>query len=316
MSTDFRLTAAERQLIEALRRSEAYAAPDPKRRPKLWQYARRSSIDGAGSGLSQPVQLEQMGVCTARLVAEWGGAVDVVEPLVDTSVRAHSVPFRRREAGSVIWKGVQPGDAIVIARLDRAFCSMADMVSSVCWWSERNIAVHFAKDGDTGFDGLNRLSAPMLAAFARCRSALMSVKMKEVAAELRLRGRPNGQPRMWEEYRGRRGHKIRVTRPEIWRVVVTIYVAHERHGWKFTLISDVIEALRARDEGREMIPRALESARPFPARRCRRAYRHLKGILPNEPELCQHLADLVASDVPLDAIHRYCPPPVGRSKPG
>ena len=60
-----------------------------------------------------------------RLVAE--GYVDIPVAYVDHGVSAFSVEWRDRPAGKLLWSSLQPGDVIVVSRLDRAFRSVQDM---------------------------------------------------------------------------------------------------------------------------------------------------------------------------------------------
>ncbi len=308
------LTPNERQLIEALRARHA-APPVLARTPRCFIYVRWSHVDSTDSGLSRDAQLHDLNEYVAKLVAARDDPIDLVEPLIDEAVRAFSTPFPRRPAGSVIWNSAQPGDVIVVHRLDRAFRNLRDMTRVMGSWAERGIEIHFVREHIRYDTATGRLVAQLLGAIAEFYSALLSERNKEIAAQLRLRNRPIGCPRVWERYEGSPGNKIRVILPEVWWDAVTIYVARERVmiggkrlHWRWSQISDFMEALDARRVGREYIPAKYNTARIWSPRRCGHAHSHLNGDRRRHPELDRQLREAIDSDIPLDIVGRTVPP--------
>jgi DNA invertase Pin-like site-specific DNA recombinase len=307
------LTPNERRLIEALR-AKREAPPVLSRPPRCFIYVRWSHVDSSESGLSKDAQLHDLNEYVAKLVAKREGPLDVVEPLVDEAVRAFSTPFPRRPAGSVIWQSAQPGDVVIVQRMDRAFRNIRDMTHVMGSWAERGIEAHFVKEGITYDTATGRLVAHLLAGISQFYSELLSERNKEIAHQLRLRNRPNGMPRIYERYEGERGHKIRVVLPEVWWDAVTIYVARERRGgprrqpWRWSQISDFMEALEARREGRDYIPPKYNTARTWSPRRCGHAHSHITNDAKRWPELAAQLREAVNSDIPLDVVGRTIPP--------
>lgn len=52
------------------------------------------------------------------------------------------VPFRERESGKSLWYQLQPGDALLISKLDRGFRNMRDMVNSIHDLDQKQVHLH------------------------------------------------------------------------------------------------------------------------------------------------------------------------------
>lgn len=310
------LSKAEQALIEAVR-SKAKRQDEPNRPPCIWQYARYSHLDSQEGGLSESVQTEQVGQYSAQLNAQRDTPLPIMAPLVDEAVSARKVRFRKRPEARKIWQNAVAGDHLVIARLDRAFRSVADMSDTVNRLLARGVEIHFVREHITFDQAHGKLLAHILAAVAQWHSDVLSERNKEIAAELRKRGRPNGKPLMWEKYLGTKGAKIRVTKPAIWRDCVVIYVAHRRNRWTWVTISDFMEAMLAQRERRNLIPRSQDLARRWNRRRCWRAGMMMKAYLARNEAANQAMQALIKSDTPLDQVGPLMPEPVqSPSTPG
>lgn len=76
----------------------------------------------------------------------WGGMYE------DPGVSA-TIPFTERAGGKTLNASVVAGDAIVIAKLDRAFRGLFDQLETVSYWMEHRVGVHMLDLGvDTSTD--------------------------------------------------------------------------------------------------------------------------------------------------------------------
>lgn len=303
------LTPEEQQLIEALRERQRIAQENVGRPPKIWLYVRWSHADSTASGLTLDTQSRSILDYAGKLREKMPHGTRITQVFVDDATKARKKPFRHRKCGSIIWQHVMPGDAIVAYKMDRSFRNMADMATSLQKWTERNISVHFVADNVTYDDANGRLHAHLLGAFAQHFSDQLSARCKDIAHELRQRGRPNGRPRVWEKYEGVTGWKIRTAKPKLWQTAVMIYLARERHGWTWVTISGWIEALLAKEENRPPILTKEYTARQWPPRRCGDAHKQIRRVMEIDPKLRARLARLVQSQTPLAEAGRHCLPP-------
>ena len=303
------LTPEEQQLIETLRERTRIAQENAGRPPKIWLYVRWSHADSTESGLTLDAQSRIILNFAGGLREKMAHGTRITQVFVDDAIKAPKKPFRHRKCGQIIWQHVAPGDAIVAYKMDRCFRNMADMATSLQTWTDRNIAVHFVADNINYNDATGKLHAHLLGAFASHFSAQHSARCKDIAYEMAKRGRPNGRPRVWEQYEGPRGWKIRTAKPKLWQTAAMIYIARERHGWTWVTISGWIEALLAKEEGRQPILTKEYTARQWPPRRCGDAHKQIRRVMEIDPKLRARLARLVQSQTPLAEAGRHCLPP-------
>lgn len=303
------LSPEEQRLIEALRERQRIEQQNVGRPPKIWLYVRWSHADSTASGLTLSAQSRSILDFAGKLRDKMPQGTKITQVFVDDAIKAPKKPFRHRKCGSIIWQHVMPGDAIVAYKMDRSFRNMADMATSLQKWTDRQISVHFVADGVSYDDANGKLHAHLLGAFAQHFSDQLSARCKDIAYELKVRGRPNGRPRVWERFEGEKGWKIRTVKPKLWQTAVMVYVARERHGWTWVTISGWIEALQAKEEGRLPILTKEYTARQWPPRRCGKAHAEMRKIMQTDTKLRDRLTKLVESQTPLDEAARSCPPP-------
>jgi len=65
---------------------------------------------------------------------------------------AYSKPFMSRVAGSQLWEALQPGDHVVVDKLDRMFRNMHDFCTCEKFFGERGIRIHFVNFKGMAFD--------------------------------------------------------------------------------------------------------------------------------------------------------------------
>jgi len=119
----------------------------------------------------------------------WGGL------LTDPGVKSR-VELARRPQGSKLVMALQPGDAVVMTKMDRAFRDVEEFLSTAKDWDHRGISLILLECGDIGVldsrSAYGRAMVTMRALFAQLERDLISDRNKEVAAALKNRGRPAG----------------------------------------------------------------------------------------------------------------------------
>ena len=108
----------------------------------------------------------------------------------DEAVSAFTTPFKERPAGSKLYESLQPGDHIVVYRLDRAWRSIQDAAKMTDDLIKRGIHIHLVTDGVSTLDDFGKLMFNTLAYVAWMESHMLSRKSLEVIAHLRKQGRP------------------------------------------------------------------------------------------------------------------------------
>jgi len=109
-----------------------------------------------------------------------------------TNISAYTTSFRKRPAGSKILQELQPGDHLIIDKVDRIWRSIPDMVSMVDYFKNNEITIHIVSflDGTikTGTP-LGDWSMQMFVMTAQLESAVKSERIREgLAYNKRMRG--------------------------------------------------------------------------------------------------------------------------------
>jgi len=158
------------------------------REPHAFRYARVSTFVQANEGLSLEFQEESLeSFYKMRLQHEFedGGCY------VDKS-SASRKEFCQRPSGKALTERLQPGDALIFYRLDRAFRGMKDMVSMYDNWMNQGIRVFFISEGlEIQKDNIvSKLVLDILTGVAAFEAKLIGQR----SLEGRLRSRAKGNP--------------------------------------------------------------------------------------------------------------------------
>lgn len=131
-----------------------------ERQPIAYGYI-RPSMGKQGMPLESQVQrIQEYYEARLQKEAQWGG-------IWSDAATSGKVPLASRPQGSLMGTHVEPGDHIIIARAERAFCSAQDLFSTLGLWSARGIIFHILDMGvDTGTK-FGRLLVRVLASFAK-----------------------------------------------------------------------------------------------------------------------------------------------------
>lgn len=142
---------------------------------RAFLYCRVSSTRQAVEGESLAVQ-QELGEAVCRL-ENWSLAGVFIEQGI-----SGSKPLVSRPEGSKLVAALQPGDVVIVPKLDRAFRSTRDALETLADFKRRGISL-YARDlgGLVGDDSVGELLFSVMSAFAsferaRCRERVMETK--------------------------------------------------------------------------------------------------------------------------------------------
>lgn len=173
--------------------AELIAKPVPKveMKGRVFGYIRCSHIKSLESGLGLAAQRTGVESYVEKLCNQHPD-LESMGIYSDDAVSAFTVPFAKRPSGKEIYDQLQPGDHLVVYRLDRAWRSIQDASHMTEQLIKRGIHIHFVSDGISTLDKFGVMTFTTLAYVAWMESHLISMKSKEVAASLRAKGRHYG----------------------------------------------------------------------------------------------------------------------------
>lgn len=255
----------------------------------LYAYIRVSTFDQLKSGLGLESQFTHVTAFVERIVAErpqWAGykfaGVYVEAP---TSSIKHDL--RDRKVGKVLCERLRPGDGVVFLRYDRAFRNFRHMLNQKHEWDERGIKMLFM---DLDLDLATPMGEMMLhfyAIIAQVESRNISERTKKAMEAKKARGDKLGS---WancgmvlvNQYNPQteRRERREFIRHDLMPILRLVAFYREYLGMSFWAISDRIDALQAKREGRQPYPRVhFTLVRRWTESRCRGAYKTWKMIV-------------------------------------
>ncbi len=135
----------------------------PATKPRTLAYSRVSTDSQAEDGQSLVVQQRQL----EGWALQRGVCLDAVH--VEAGVSG-AVPFHERPEGAKLWAGLQAGDTLVAAKLDRMFRSAADCLKVVEAFKARGVSLYLLDlnggADDVSGNGIARLFLTIVSAFA------------------------------------------------------------------------------------------------------------------------------------------------------
>lgn len=222
----------------------------------VYGYVRISHWDGVKSGLGIEAQRRSEAAYRSFLKSkpQFSGLIDG-EVFNDEAVSAWKEAMRDREQGSRLDQILKAGDHVIFGRLDRAFRSMKDFALTHENWRQRGITMHFADQQLDMGSATGIAMGGLLSVFAQWESMAKSERTKAALYSLRHRGlrMSFNSPKYTKWIPTSRG---KVVVPNREQMVVAKYAWHMRtRGLTYGEISDRIEAMLSKREGREPIPR-------------------------------------------------------------
>lgn len=178
-----------------------------KRDPLVWAYTRGSTIEQQDTLDQQFHRVKQYKAAEPSTAAiEWG------EVVVESGVSATSIPWMERPEAYKLQLAMQPGDHLIIPKLDRAFRNLKDYVNMLDYWMSEGIYVHML---DVGMNTTNPITMPFLkmlgsvvAIFAEMETQQLSARKKEANEARRRAGKPlAGTPPIGWKYVGPLGDR-------------------------------------------------------------------------------------------------------------
>jgi DNA invertase Pin-like site-specific DNA recombinase len=152
---------------------------------RAWGYIRVSTDQQRDSGISLD---EQQRKIEARC-AENGWNLEHV--YVDAGISG-STPLGQRPEGARLLRVAQPQDVVIVAKLDRAFRSALDALTTIQNFKKRGIALWALDLGDCSGNGVSQLILTVLAAVAEFERSLISERIKDAKRNLRRAGKHQG----------------------------------------------------------------------------------------------------------------------------
>jgi DNA invertase Pin-like site-specific DNA recombinase len=171
--------------------SEVSGLININKNPKAYGYARVSHATGHQKNESVPAQKERINdYYKLKLEPEgiaWCGTFDD-----GTNISAYTTPFHARPAGRKIMGLIQPGDHIVLDKVDRIWRSMSDFVRLMENLKARNITVHIVNFLGSSIQNDTAMGDFILRVFvlmSELESDLKSERTRQALDVLRRKGR-------------------------------------------------------------------------------------------------------------------------------
>lgn len=202
-------------------------------------------ISGLGLAWQEKANTEYAKELSSQLGCQIG------ERYSDPAISAFSIPFMERPAGKQLIEDLQPGDDVVIYRLDRGWRNTLDAMKTIKVIQDKGAYVHFVCERirtDTG-EGKEWIS--LMASIAQLESQMRSNRIKEAMARCRVEGRPTASPRFGfrtQNLPGRR-KKLAVDEKKTLRAA-QIWVLKNEIGLSSTQVESMVLAIEARERGR------------------------------------------------------------------
>jgi DNA invertase Pin-like site-specific DNA recombinase len=157
-------------IIDAVRQEDYlnYSA----RARRVYGYIRVSSPESARSGLSLEDQSDAI-ERTIQAVLLQNPDLERGEVYVDRGVSAIKYELIRRPEGRKLLAAIEPGDHLVVKRLDRAFRNLLDQCKMVALWEKKGITIHCIDLGLDTSTPAGRLVAHVLGALAQYEGELI-----------------------------------------------------------------------------------------------------------------------------------------------
>ena len=100
-----------------------------------------------------------------------------------------SVEFRKRPEGACLFSLLEPGDMLIIPKIDRGFRNIRDALNSLHEFKQRKVSVHFIDlGGDATTNGISQVLFTILGAFADFERDRISQRISELKQQQKANG--------------------------------------------------------------------------------------------------------------------------------
>lgn len=235
-----------------------HAARTSDRQPIAWGYCRVSTIEQAASsrrlntgvGMSLEAQHQAISDFIQRNLPDH---IFIPEQhMVQDAASASKKPFLVRPGGREIWERIRPNDALVCAKVDRAFRSTHDQAITLHEFSKRGVSVYFLDCPEiSGASG--EFLCSILGAAARFESRRRSERILEANEILRQQKRRywGGRARAWGFRYAANGQIVPF--PEEQAIMRQVWIWREVEKKSWHEIEYLIEKQLCEREGREVL---------------------------------------------------------------
>ncbi len=188
---------------------------------KALGYIRVSTDDQKDSGLGLEAQRRTI---DTDYLSRWKGEGFDWGGIFEDAAVSGGKQFLSRPAGYRMSNLAQKGDVILITRLDRAFRSAVDCLSTIQKWQKLGVRVVFITQNFDTETPMGRFAVTILAGAAEWERDMASLRTREGLAVARSQGRFIGTPHMTIKFakdehgnliRDKRGNVIRVVQPDV-----------------------------------------------------------------------------------------------------
>ena len=155
----------------------------------IFAYGRHSTNK---QGITEDVQRQQIDrYCEALLLPK--GGLEIGQPFwFYDKATSGTKPLTEREQGLRLWVTAQPGDHIVIAKLDRAFRSVIDGVKTIQLFKAKGVHLHILDVHIDTSTPIGEFILTVMLAFAQLQQRYISDRTREVAAYKKANGEGHG----------------------------------------------------------------------------------------------------------------------------
>jgi len=154
--------------------------------PTVYGYIRVSTDSQVDSGLSLSDQTSVIASASKAIVVKHG--VTLGRVFDDPGVSATRKDLRQRPSGIELDSILTAGDHVVIAKLDRAFRSQRDCLTTLESWERRGVIVHILDVNVDTSTPMGKLFIGILSAFAQWESARIGERIRDAKRSMRKAG--------------------------------------------------------------------------------------------------------------------------------
>lgn len=240
-----------------------HKTPSTRTGGRVFRYIRCSHIDSYTSGLGLEYQ-EQRVTAMAELLRDERGCEIMDKVWEDDAVSAFKKDFATRKEAKEIESMLQPGDHVVIYRLDRGFRTVRDMINTEARWRAMGVTLHLCDPRVDSSTQQGREMISILSMVAESESHQKSVRNKEICQRIIAEGRPHdGRPKIGHQIIKRQG-KLRMI-PDA--NDIAYYLAFKKlreAGWTKLQAGEYIYALWCWKNEKTPIPYATRTQKGHP----------------------------------------------------
>jgi DNA invertase Pin-like site-specific DNA recombinase len=148
-------------------------------------YTRVSTAQQALAGDSLEIQKKKI---ISGYAQSKGVEINPAQIFVEAGVSG-SIEFRNRSVGSKLYDLLNPGDMLIMPKIDRGFRNIRDALNTLHDLKLRNVSVHFIDlGGDATTNGMSQILFTILGAFADFERTRIAQRISEVKQVQKAKG--------------------------------------------------------------------------------------------------------------------------------